>query len=182
MEAHVFEAVLFENSVSEKNVLFWNKSLQGVSFQNWKRTRLQILIEDPENVSFCESIFYGFSHDETTEKNFINMRLKYDALARLNDKNSVRCRAITPMSHTKIQQSAVSFAQVSKPFCIVSEQDSNTTLINSKLDFPGLPSNEQMLIKDARIKHYFRVKTVIPSVMSSFAKNTTTTLATLVIY
>ena len=110
------------------------------------------------------------------------MTMKYDALSRLNHKHSMQCLAITPSIYTKIQLSVFIFAQLSISSCRVSDQDSNTNLINSKRELSGLHSDEQKLIMDAHNKHYFRIKNVSPSGTSSSAESTTNLLETLVIY
>ena len=52
----------------------------------------------------------------------------------------------------------VNIAQLTKPSRILSEQDSDPTILNFKREMLGLPFDEQILIKDARYMHYSRNK------------------------
>ena len=52
----------------------------------------------------------------------------------------------------------VNIAQLKKPSRILTEQDSDTTLLNFKREMLGLPFDEQILLNDARYMHYSRNK------------------------
>ena len=52
----------------------------------------------------------------------------------------------------------VIIAQLKKPSSILIKQGSDLTLLNFKREILGLPSDEQILINDARYMHYFRNK------------------------
>ena len=52
----------------------------------------------------------------------------------------------------------VNMAQLTKPSCILIEQDSDPTLLNFKREMLGLPFDEQLLINDASYMHYSRNK------------------------
>ena len=52
----------------------------------------------------------------------------------------------------------VNIAQLTKPSCILIEQDSDPTLLNVKGEMLGLPFDEQFLLNDARYMHFSRNK------------------------
>ena len=54
--------------------------------------------------------------------------------------------------------SIVHIAQLTKPSCILIEQDSDPTLLNFKREMLRLPFDEQIFLKDARYMHYSRNK------------------------
>ena len=59
--------------------------------------------------------------------------------------------------HTDLpkEPSTVNMAHFNKPSRILTEQNSNSTLLKFKRESLGLPFDDQVLIKDARYVHYF---------------------------
>ena len=104
-----------------------------------------------------EPVFFDpTDHQETTEKEL--WKRKEEVRKAIPSEPPVITVSCFYANDLHKDTTIVNIAQLTKPSRILIEQDSDPTLLNFKREMLGLPFDEQILLNDARYKHYSRNK------------------------